>query len=339
MTTRQVIVLITVVASLSSSACDNDGSPEMASCDVDATVDAEVDGALDAAVDVDGAVDAAVDADVDAAVDAAPTLTNTMLTFSSVTHESLLLEWHPASDDNTPTEQLEYRAFQSTEDLTTVAEIEARVTPLNAFTANLTSFQVDNVAPLDAPYYFYVIVRDGAGNKTLYAPGSITLPKAPMYLFPGGTAPGDFGGRGPADALCSATRAASFSALDCSNVRAFVGTGALGGQLKNFPDLFSVPSDRPIAGFTGISIANDWADLFDGSIANSLSQALELNDTYWTGSNASGDASNACYDTAVWTRSTGGSGVYGDHTGMGGNWLQAGNSACEVERTILCLCF
>jgi len=73
----------------------------------------------------------------------------------------------------------------------------------------------------------------------------------------------------------------------------------------NFPELYGMPTNRPFASPGGSVIADDFADLLDGTIERSLEEAgvVTTEPGFWfTGSNADGTASeNTC---SGWTYSS-----------------------------------
>ncbi|MBF0279269.1 MAG: cadherin repeat domain-containing protein [SAR324 cluster bacterium] len=80
--------------------------------------------------------------------------------------------WNTATDETTATASLVYQVYtSSSNNIDTVANMEANGTVLTSYTANLTSFSGGTTS-----YYFNVIVKDEAGNKSAYtsAQGSCT---------------------------------------------------------------------------------------------------------------------------------------------------------------------
>lgn len=78
---------------------------------------------------------------------------------------AVILTWPPASDPETPTEELEYLVCYSPRDeINTVAECEAAVAM--DWTPNVTRFRITHAQP--GPYFVRVLVRDGDGHKRVY---------------------------------------------------------------------------------------------------------------------------------------------------------------------------
>ncbi|MFE8698142.1 DUF4073 domain-containing protein [Cytobacillus sp. FJAT-53684] len=100
----------------------------------------------------------------------APTVGNTgTITTNNVTASEVTLDWTEATDNVTSQEDLEYRVYQSSSNnIDTVSDIEANGTPLgNGFTKDISSFGLTEL-DADTTYYFNVIVKDAAGNKSAY---------------------------------------------------------------------------------------------------------------------------------------------------------------------------
>jgi hypothetical protein len=97
------------------------------------------------------------------------------IAFSAITATGLTLSWGEATDDVTPSAQLEYRVVwaNNRSDIDTTDEI-ARITGsqlLQDYTAGLTSKAVTDLQS-GSNYAFAVMVRDQAGNRTVYSPVS-----------------------------------------------------------------------------------------------------------------------------------------------------------------------
>lgn len=95
---------------------------------------------------------------------------------SNPTSSSVDLSWMPSTDETTAQSALEYRVYFGLEDnLGTVALVLANGTPANEWQADLRALTVANLA-LDQMHYFTILVRDEAGNVTVYdVAGEATL--------------------------------------------------------------------------------------------------------------------------------------------------------------------
>ncbi len=104
-------------------------------------------------------------------------------------------------------------------------------------------------------------------------------PQAPLILYEESAAHhnGKLGGRTGADGLCqaSANRPAGYTSY-----RAFISVDA-DDEIRDMPGNYRVPTNVPIQSLNGTVIANDWADLLDGSITVTLETAGVLTDWLW----------------------------------------------------------
>ncbi len=165
-----------------------------------------------------------------------------------------------------------------------------------------------------------------------------------IYLFAAATLPnGNIAGYGSgnprtgADNLCTSSRSGFiFPNNTCSSVRGFISvTGS--DSIAALPLNYSIHTGRAIHGPTGTLIANDWVDLMDGSIANSLSVAGVASVSWWSFSGSNGATANDCSDGTDST--TGTSGIIGIANATNTTWIQGGTDTCDQTRRVLCLCF
>jgi len=154
-----------------------------------------------------------------------------------------------------------------------------------------------------------------------------------LYLFATPATDGliEGGGMDAADAYCASSKPPSLSCK--GGVKAF-----LNGQTRvayNLPDSFSFSKDLPIYNPDKTrKIADDWADLIDGSIDVSIGDAGITSTGYWTG----GDGTNYCKITSEWD-STANAGCLGDPTATSGFWFASGTDNCVQTHPALCLCW
>ncbi len=91
-----------------------------------------------------------------------------IITASSVTANSLVLSWTEGSDDTTLPGGLEYAVYQSaTGNIGTVEECESNGTLIQNYTPALTTRNMTGLLP-ETEYYFIVVVKDSAGNRSAY---------------------------------------------------------------------------------------------------------------------------------------------------------------------------
>ncbi|NJN92746.1 MAG: hypothetical protein HC875_00985 [Anaerolineales bacterium] len=104
------------------------------------------------------------------------------------------------------------------------------------------------------------------------------------------------------------------------------------------PGNYGVPTNRPIAGPNGAVIANDWADLLDGTIDVSLGAAgLPTAGPFWSGSNVAGSLNaNNCIG---WTDNFLDFGENGNPTRTDSTWLDDGPAGCNQLNFLFCIAF
>lgn len=165
--------------------------------------------------------------------------------------------------------------------------------------------------------------------------------QAEIYLFSvSSPSNGILGGRNGADASCSSARGGiTFLDNRCTRVRAFASFNT-SDSIAAIPSSFGLNPIRPIRGRNGQTLANDFGDLLDGSIVNSLetTQTLPSSTNAWTFSTSAGafDGTNNCGNG---TQNTG-SGVYGLSSSTSGAWIAGAATSCATTTLYtLCICF
>ena len=152
------------------------------------------------------------------------------------------------------------------------------------------------------------------------------------------TAGGGADGRLGADTLC---RNAAAKPAGYANYRAFISVTAA-DEIRDMPANYGVPTTGPILSPTGTTIANNWADLLDGTIAVDLTTAGVVTTVtyYYTGANADGSvAADTCQ---AWTSSVGtDDGAEGNDAATDATWLNdVVPWGCDnTNNTILCLAY
>ncbi len=117
-----------------------------------------------------------------AQVDLAPTLTTNYIRSTSVSSNSVTLAWTGANDAVTSSSNLQYLLYYSmSPNINTVALAEANGTPVGAYTTNTLTNTVSGLTA-ETMYFFNVIVKDSAGNKTSYLQKK-EFPSASLYLY------------------------------------------------------------------------------------------------------------------------------------------------------------
>jgi len=97
-----------------------------------------------------------------------------------------------------------------------------------------------------------------------------------------------------------------------------------------------VPANQPIYGELGPLVADDWADLTDGTIQASMAAATGLGTDYWTGSNDDGTATGV--NCSSWT-SKANSGTIGRGNVTSATWLNVSNVTCSGSNYVLGICY
>jgi hypothetical protein len=111
-------------------------------------------------------------------VDSTPPVAKGPVVVSNISKDSLMVSWPPAIDDVTSQEKLQYKLlYTPPNNIRMIANAENSGTLIMDWTVNVKSRQVNDLA-LMSSYYFVVMVKDEAGNKTMYPPQKGTVPDA-----------------------------------------------------------------------------------------------------------------------------------------------------------------
>ena len=262
-----------------------------------------------------------------------------VITASTQTYTSLLLSYSAASDETTAAANLTYKVYYSTSNnIDSVANLTANGTAATTASTATTSASVYNLSP-GVTYYFNLLVSDAAGNKTVYTPVSTTTTNAIILFEVNPVDSGSLGGRSGADTLCSTSKTNNYSNLTCANIRAFISVSGT-DEIQDMPTNYSVSTSLPIIGPTGLPFGTNWADLLDGSVSYSLSDAgINTNSAGWfSGSDAAGALhANNC---SGWTSSSG-SAEGGFKNLTTSLWITSYVFTCAnfSAYSILCLCY
>jgi hypothetical protein len=113
---------------------------------------------------------------------------NGLVTFSQIVQDQLRLSWTKASDSVSAREDIQYAVYQSEfNNISTVAQAEANGDMVVDYSPDFSYAIITDLNP-GTRYYFLVVAKDAAGNKTPYSVGNVVT--APDSVAP--TA-GDFG--------------------------------------------------------------------------------------------------------------------------------------------------
>jgi hypothetical protein len=167
---------------------------------------------------------------------------------------------------------------------------------------------------------------------------------------------GNIGGRSGADAICNEIKDSELINIfnnSCSNVRALISVSS-SDEIRDFPDIYSVPTNVKVRSQNGMLISDNWSGLFataDGGHPSGLHGNLsDLVGIYkdsstegarvWTGSSSTGEIAN--YHCIGWTSNSS-----GENGGTGGlevdniYALQLGQLACNalIKKPFYCICY
>jgi hypothetical protein len=99
-----------------------------------------------------------------------------LLTWQAASTSTVILSWAAATDDVTAQSSLVYEVRQSrVNNLDTVANAEANGLIALAYGSGRTTATISGLTP-GATYYFNVIVKDEAGNKSAYEMARVVMP-------------------------------------------------------------------------------------------------------------------------------------------------------------------
>ncbi|OHD09657.1 MAG: hypothetical protein A2Y41_04565 [Spirochaetes bacterium GWB1_36_13] len=105
----------------------------------------------------------------------APVISTSTLSSSSVSSTGFTVSWTAATDTDT---NLQYLVYTSTSDnISTVADAEANGTAFGSYEPGITSKTITGLTA-STTYYYTVIVKDSAGNKSIYTKNSVTTSSA-----------------------------------------------------------------------------------------------------------------------------------------------------------------
>ena len=163
------------------------------------------------------------------------------------------------------------------------------------------------------------------------------------------------GGRTGADNICKSiidTELINMFNNSCSNVRAFISVSS-SDEIRDFPTIYSVPTNVKVRSQYGMLISNDWSGLLatsSGGTPTGLHGTLTglagfhggvgtEKREYWTGSNSDGSVANTCDG---WTDDRDvSSGKVGEMGFDNQNVYQRTDLVCETElyQPLFCICF
>jgi len=144
----------------------------------------------------------------------------------------------------------------------------------------------------------------------------------------------DASSRADLDQLALAAYQASYSNLHCREVHAFISVAA-DDEIRDL----GIPADLPVKSPDGTVIANDRADLLDGSINTSLGDAGVVENfvsNYWTGATSEGGLHG--WNCTNWT-STASNGTTGSSGSITDTWLIHSAVSCGSVPALVGVCW
>ncbi len=177
----------------------------------------------------------------------------------------------------------------------------------------------------------------GAGGEG----GAPSVDSRTIVLFDSGPRNGlNFGGRLGLDQHCALAK--DKLAIPGAHTHALISVSAT-DELRDMPSVYGLPTNRAFVGPTGKKVADDFADLLDGELEQSLSDADISAAQFWiTGSNTDGSVRTTCNG---WTTSDFDQqvmGTYGYPGASDSSWLTVtgGQVYCSASQyTVICAAY
>ena len=253
------------------------------------------------------------------------------INISDIKEDSVTLNWTASIDLVSPSQNLKYRVYYSTNKLaSTIESWEKQGKAAGEWHANTDTWFITGLSK-GTSYYFNVIVRDEIGNKNLYQPidAKTLLPPPTVVLYNIGLGFGNIGDRQTADNLCInyAAKPKGFE-----NYKMFISYSEEDKIIDWLPDNYI------IEGPTGIKIANSKEDLFDGELNSSFMEAQILPGGYmwWSGTEAEGNPDPLNCNS--W-QSNEAKGYYGTGGAVSFRWIYHSSGTCNIKRYMICAGF
>ena len=148
---------------------------------------------------------------------------------------------------------------------------------------------------------------------------------------------GNLGGRSGGDALCAAS---TNKPSGYENYRVFISVNAA-DEIRDMPSNYAVPTNMRIVSKNGTIVADNWADLLDGSIDVTLRSAGVTSRDYWRSGSQAGGAVVTGGSCAEWTRSTGSIAYLGSPDYTDDRWFYNNHDDCTNNSLsdVLCLAY
>ena len=171
-------------------------------------------------------------------------------------------------------------------------------------------------------------------------PPALSPSPTPSYivLYLGGTTDGNIGPRNNADALCAPNLPNGFGFY-----KAFISYDSF-DSIATLPSNYGVPLGLPIQSVTNFFIANDWTDLMDGNINDTLTNAgvVPSGVNWWTGvENSTGIHVDGVTDNCNnWTSNSNMvGGKAGSLVNSNSMWMDSNVVGCQIPIAVLCIAY
>lgn len=268
----------------------------------------------------------------DVAVDEPLTVTfTTPIDVDTVTSESLFVVEAPASEDISVAKSFDSSACDPAAALDALISCETDIS-CSVSLQSLLEYSTNYIMCLTSAIF-------RKNSTTPYGEFSLSFTTADptqtkLYLFPtDDEVAADFGGRTAADTACQTTHTNTYADVSCVNgVRALISMSA-SDEIRDMPTNYGVSTSLEIddAANSDTKIADDWADLLDGSIDNALTVS------WWSGSSDAGADND--FNCTEWTAADGSSGTIGDAGETGMMWIDDSGALCNQSYKLMCLCY
>jgi hypothetical protein len=181
----------------------------------------------------------------------------------------------------------------------------------------------------------------GEGNSGAGGEAGAPNPPGPVIVFDAGPHNGlNFGGRVGLDQHCATAKATQ--SIPGAVTHALISVSAT-ADMRDMPALYGVPTDRAFVSPTGKQLADNWADLLDGSIDQSLTEAGVCSAQFWiSGSNTDGSVRSTCngWTTSEFSQQV--TGTYGYPASKDSLWITItdGDVYCSASQyNVICLAY
>jgi len=166
---------------------------------------------------------------------------------------------------------------------------------------------------------------------------------------------GNMGGRTGVDNICKSiidTELINMFNNSCTNIRAFISVSST-DEIRDFPTIYSVPTNVKVRSENGRLIANNWSGLLASSSGGDPTGILgtlygltgfhggeeSVTKYYWTGSNSDGSEAANCNGWTTGADTS--SGKVGEIGFINNRVYQRTNQACDaaLPQPLFCICF